>query len=232
MALAWFLGGQRYRRADVAGFRRIVAHVVLVAFGVLIGALIVWTPYAWMRVFVHGTYGVAGAVLLVCGYPVLRAAALRSGFLRWQTGPRRQFALLVFALVVGWAVGVPIATVPLERLSAPPPQWAFLPMIFFGAYFSCLWLGWYFFLCLQWNAHGNEAGTAARVASFAQFLRIKLTRHGAEVWTIAADAPKRRRTGMRRWIPSLSARAPDFDDHPIAARVIDHFTVGRGSPGG
>jgi len=82
-----------------------------------------------------------------------------------------------------------------------------------GAFFSCLWLGWYFLVCLQWNAHGNEAGAVARVDHCAEFLRIRLTREGAEVWAIAVRGAPR-----------------DDGDYAVSHRVVDRFVIR--APGG
>lgn len=228
VALAGIVGGSRYRRVEVTRLRSVVGHIVLVAFGALIGALIVWTPYAWMRLVVHGTPGVGWGLVLFCGYVPMHRALIALRFLYWRTHGRRLFALIAFAAVCAWAVGLPIAFTPVERFTDTPlPGWVVLPSFVFGAYFTCLWIGWYFLLCLQWNVHGNEAGTAARVAIFALFLRIKLTADAAEVWAIAPDPPARRRSWLARWRPSITGDQAAFSDHPLRARVIDHFVVRR-----
>jgi hypothetical protein len=77
-----------------------------------------------------------------------------------------------------------------------------------GAIFSCLWLGWYFLVCLQWGWHGNEAGSVARVDDYAELLRIKLTEDDAEVWALGVEAREQR-----------------DGDYQAKARVIDHFKV-------
>jgi hypothetical protein len=77
-----------------------------------------------------------------------------------------------------------------------------------GAIFSCLWLGWYFLVCLQWGWHGNEAGSVARVDDYAELLRIKLTENEAEVWALGVEAREQR-----------------DGDYQAKVRVIDHFKV-------
>jgi hypothetical protein len=228
VALAGIVGGLRYRRVEVTRARAIVGHVVLVAFGALIGALIVWTPYAWMRLVVHGRLGVGWGLVLVCGYMPMHRALIAIRFLYWKTRRRRLFALIAFAAVCAWAVALPIAFTHVECFTQTPlPGWVVLPSVVFGAYFTCLWIGWYFLLCLQWNVHGNEAGTAARVAIFALFVRIKLTADAAEVWTIAPEPPARRRSWLARWRPSIRGDQAAFADLPLRARVVDHFVVRR-----
>jgi hypothetical protein len=124
-------------------------------------------------------------------------------------------------------VGVPCGILGRGDVPAHPPWWGIGFAMVFGAYLTCLWLGWYFFLCLQWNGHGNEAGGAARVVSFAEFLRIKLTADRAEVWVIGAEGPHRPwRPWWRRWLPE------DIQEQPPRARLIDHFVVERRDPPG
>ena len=228
VALASVLGGSRYRRREVPLPRMLAGHAVLVAFGTLVGALIAWTPYAWMRLLVNGKLGVAYGFLLFCGYLLIHRALVWSRFLYWETRSRRLFALVAFAVIVAWAVGLPIALTPVDRFTGSPlPWWVVLLSVGFGAYFTCLWIGWYFLVCLQWNVHGNEAGTASRVAIFAVFLRIKLTADAAEVWAISPEPPPRQRSWLRRWRPSIRGESEAFSDHPIRARVVDHFVVRR-----
>jgi hypothetical protein len=93
-----------------------------------------------------------------------------------------------------------------------------------GAYFASLWVGWYFCVCLQWNAHGNEAGGAARVTEYGEFLRIKLTDDQAEVWAIAVEEAF---DPDRRWYHKLFQRKPRHVNAQPSARLIDHFTVKR-----
>lgn len=82
-----------------------------------------------------------------------------------------------------------------------------------GAIFACLWLGWYLVVCVQWGWHGNDAGSVARVDDYAEFLRIKLTKDAAEVWTIAVDADVKKPDPMN---PTTFA---------AGARLVDHFIV-------
>ena len=97
-------------------------------------------------------------------------------------------------------------------------------MIVLGGYFASLWVGWYFAICLQWNAHGNEAGGAGRVTDCGEFLRIKLTEDRAEVWAIAVEEKFVRRNRVKRIIRSV--------DPMPTARVVDHFTISLGRPAG
>jgi hypothetical protein len=85
-----------------------------------------------------------------------------------------------------------------------------------------LWVGWYFCICLQWNAHGNEAGSAARVTDYGEFLRIKLTKDRAEVWAISVEE---RLDPQPKWYFRCFHRKATLVDPMPTARLIDHFTV-------
>jgi hypothetical protein len=100
------------------------------------------------------------------------------------------------------------------------PVWSGALAVLFGAYFTCLWIGWYFFVCVQFNAHGNEAGTAARVVQFAEFLRIKLRHDGAEVFVLAVEGPAPKPP------PRWAFWRADIADLPIKARLVDRFYIG------
>jgi hypothetical protein len=52
---------------------------------------------------------------------------------------------------------------------------------------SCLWFGWYLGVCSLFNGHNNEAGGAARIEKFKQFIRFKLTEDGLTGYVIAVD---------------------------------------------
>jgi hypothetical protein len=192
--------------AVVGGARvGLAGRVLLALFGAAVGVLIVWTPYAWTRLtcLANGMWWIA----LFFAYPLVRRFVLRSGFMA-NTLARRVVAVLVFVMVAAFYVLVPHFFVPAAALEQPPviDATSLVAAPVFGAYFACLWIGWYFFVCLQFNTHGNEAGSAARVVQFAEFLRIKLTDHAAEVWAIAAE---------------------DDGAGGARARLIDHFTVSR-----
>jgi hypothetical protein len=56
-----------------------------------------------------------------------------------------------------------------------------------GAIICCLWTGWYFAVCFAFNGHNNEIGGAARIESFKQFIRFRLTKDGLTGYVIAVD---------------------------------------------
>jgi hypothetical protein len=61
----------------------------------------------------------------------------------------------------------------------------------FGAVLSCMWLGWYFGVCLGFNGHNNEVGGASRIEEYKQFMRIRLTPNDLTAYVIAVDHPKK-----------------------------------------
>jgi hypothetical protein len=56
-----------------------------------------------------------------------------------------------------------------------------------GAVLCCLWFGWYLAVCLAYNGHNNEAGGAARIEGFKEFVRVRLTPAGLTAYVIAFD---------------------------------------------
>ncbi|MCM3869333.1 MAG: hypothetical protein ND895_01380 [Pyrinomonadaceae bacterium] len=61
----------------------------------------------------------------------------------------------------------------------------------FGALLSCVWVSWYFAVCLGFNGHNNEAGGAARIERFKQFIRFRLTESDLTGYVIAIDEPQK-----------------------------------------
>ena len=58
-----------------------------------------------------------------------------------------------------------------------------------GAFMSCMWLGWYLAVTLQFNGHNNEAGGAARIEKFRGLVRIRLKGDELTAFVIAFDEP-------------------------------------------
>lgn len=61
----------------------------------------------------------------------------------------------------------------------------------FGALLSCVWVSWYFAVCLGFNGHNNEAGGAARIERFKQFIRFRLRENDLTGYVIAIDDPEK-----------------------------------------
>jgi hypothetical protein len=66
-----------------------------------------------------------------------------------------------------------------------------------AAIMACVWLGWYLAIALEFNGHNNEAGGAAQIERFKEFIRIRLARDpstGEDTLTafvIAVDEPQK-----------------------------------------
>lgn len=75
-----------------------------------------------------------------------------------------------------------------------------------GALMSCLWFGWYLAIMLALNAHNNEAGGAARLEGFKQFIRIKLTEKALTAYVVGFDEAV-------------------TDGNRPRLQLIDHFTI-------
>jgi len=72
------------------------------------------------------------------------------------------------------------------------PWWILAPLAIasvFGALLSCVWVGWYFAVCLGFNGHNNEAGGASRIENFKQFIRFRLRPNDLTGYVIAIDHP-------------------------------------------
>jgi hypothetical protein len=74
-----------------------------------------------------------------------------------------------------------------------PGWWMLVPITLasvFGALLSCVWVSWYFAVCLGFNGHNNEVGGAARIERFKQFIRFRLTEDDLTGYVIAVDDPQ------------------------------------------
>ena len=72
--------------------------------------------------------------------------------------------------------------------------WQLVPIFLggiFGAILSCVWLGWYFGVCLGFHGHNNEAGGAARIEKFKELIRFRLKKDSLTGYVIAIRDPKR-----------------------------------------
>jgi hypothetical protein len=58
-----------------------------------------------------------------------------------------------------------------------------------GALMSCVLFGGYLAVALAFNGHNNEAGGAARIEGFKEFIRFRLNRQGLTGYVVAIDEP-------------------------------------------
>lgn len=56
-----------------------------------------------------------------------------------------------------------------------------------GGMMSCVWFGWYLAVAMVFNGHNNEAGGAARLVGYKQFMRIRLTKNDLTAYVIGFD---------------------------------------------
>lgn len=80
-------------------------------------------------------------------------------------------------------------------LNTPAGGWGRLALCFYagavGALMSCALFGWYLAVSLAFNGHNNEAGGAARIEGFKQFIRFRINRDGLTGYVIAFDEPSK-----------------------------------------
>lgn len=71
--------------------------------------------------------------------------------------------------------------------------WGLVPALLagvVGAAMCCAWFGWYLGVSSLFNSHYNEAGGAAKIEKFKQFVRIRLTPDTLTGYVIAVDCPE------------------------------------------
>jgi hypothetical protein len=76
-------------------------------------------------------------------------------------------------------------------LNMPGGTWAKFALCFYagliGAVMSCVLFGSYLAVALGFNGHNNEAGGAARIEGFKQFIRFRINREGLTGYVIGID---------------------------------------------
>jgi hypothetical protein len=91
-----------------------------------------------------------------------------------------------------------------------------------GAVMSCLSFGWYLGVCSVLNGHNNEIGGAARIESFKQFIRFRLTEQGLTGYVIAIDdvsiIGKEKKTD--------DGKTRQMDGADLKPRLVDVFHLG------
>lgn len=180
---------------------------LIIAFALVHGVLQIMTPLIWTPFLIAQPLYAVGVLAGCYALPRLFWFLLGAG-----AGTRRIVFLALWLALAAVFLALPFVVMEPEPM--PVDAWPHgVVAALTGAFFTCLWVGWYFLVCVQWNAHGNEAATVARIARYAAFLRIKLTAEGAEVWAIQAHEDETQPPNER-------------GERKIVARVIDHFQVG------
>ena len=111
---------------------------------------------------------------------------------------RRRGLLLAFFVYGALMLSLPYLT---GHFADPPMPfasaewqgwWGLLPSLLAGvagAVLCCLWFGWYLAVSLSYHGHNNEAGGAARIERFKEFIRFRITPNDITGYVIAVDDP-------------------------------------------
>jgi hypothetical protein len=195
----------------------IAVGVGLIAFSVAVGA-------TQFRGAPRGAFAIVG---------VLHATLQLGAATMWALVPTWSTALaLVLAPWVLWPIGVAaantlrggraIATVawPVGGGGALAAAWFlgrgqaltgwpfWLATAALGAFVGCAHFGWYLAVSLTWNAHNNEAGGAARVERYKQFVRFRVTRERLTGYVVAVDEPRADAAPVARLVDVFHVDAP------------------------
>jgi len=100
--------------------------------------------------------------------------------------------LLATPFVLSAEINPPILNAgPLNSADTLLPQfWLCVYAGAIGAIMSCVFFGWYLAVALAFNGHNNEAGGAARIEGFKEFIRFRLNSKGLTGYVIAIDEAK------------------------------------------
>ncbi|MFY9556938.1 MAG: hypothetical protein WAV20_02325 [Blastocatellia bacterium] len=168
----------------------------------------------------QGPAGKAGFFLLGVWHALLQVAVpfLMARYGDWRSWLGGLAAVLVFWLAGNWLVaklrfrqsllivwllyGVVLIGLPLYLRGASAPSsesWIarMLVAVLLGALMSCVTLGWYFAVSLAFNGHNEQAGGAARIERFKEFMRIRLTASGLTAYVIGIDKPEMNGKNLR-----------------------------------
>jgi hypothetical protein len=177
----------------------------------------------------HGPAGKAGFVVLGVWHALVQGGVpfLLSRRGDWRSWVAALAAVLIFwlagnwlvakmrfrsSLVVVWLVyGLALLALPFVLWGEPAQYldtWAarFVVAVLLGGLMSCVSLGWYFAVSLAFNGHNEQAGGAARIERFKQFMRVRLTANSLTAYVIGFDEPR-------------------MHGHELRPRVIDVFEL-------
>lgn len=178
---------------------------------------------------VHGPAGKAGFFALGAWHALSQGAVpfllARRG--DWRSWAATLAAVLIFWLAGNWLVaklkfrgslaivwlvyGAVLIGLPFVFGGEPArylDTWTarFIAAVLFGSLMSCVSLGWYFAVSLAFNGHNEQAGGAARIEGFKEFIRVRLTAHSLTAYVIGFDEPK-------------------MHGHQLRPRIIDVFEL-------
>jgi len=135
---------------------------LMLLLGLWLGALALVVP------LLLGLHAGGAALALAAVLPIV--VGLPTAFLMQRWGVSR-WVLLGLWVLLGVAV---VAVVSLDPVPPRTTTQGFLISFLAGAYFTCVWFGWYLAVALAFDAHFNEAGGAARLDRYRHFIRFKL----------------------------------------------------------
>ena len=188
--LAMLVGGGRHEWTGKSG------HALI---GLWHALLQLSVPLLWTLASIHLFFS-KGDQAFALTVPVPFLAYL---FFRWLGVKAVRWNCRV-CLVAIWLLYGLVMTVPaalyLFWLADGPPQvrdvfvldvwrgfWVAIVAATVGAFVSCVWFGWYLAVAMIFNGHNNEAGGAARIEGYKQFMRIRLTKNDLTAYVIGFD---------------------------------------------
>jgi hypothetical protein len=170
--------------------------------------------------------GKVGFLLLGASHALLQLAVpfllVRKGHLLWA--PLAVLALCIvfkfigralaklkngWPLAIAWVLfGAALLVIPfylhstgLHSLNMPDTRGMKFLLCFYaaaiGAVMSCVLFGGYLAVSLAFDGHNNEAGGAARIEGFKQFIRFRINRRGLTGYVIAIDKPSTEGTDLQ-----------------------------------
>ena len=168
----------------------------------------------------HGLTGKMGFLILGAWHALLQGAV--PFLLAWR-GDWRSWIAVVAAVVVFWVTGnllvsklnarrslavawvvygLILISLPLALHGQTVPvldRWItrLFVALLFGCLMSCVSLGWYFAVALAFNGHCDQAGGAARIQRFKEFMRIRLKADRLTAYVIGIDDPKMNGSELR-----------------------------------
>lgn len=125
----------------------------------------------------------------------------------WLAKKKAAWPLLLFWLAHGCLQLV----LPVSFWDVSPQSFSWMLLgiaLGLGAVMSCVWLGWYLAVSLAYNGHNNEAGGAARIEDFKQFIRFRITKEELTGYVIAVDKPQINGASLRPKIVDIFRIAP------------------------
>lgn len=173
--------------------------LLMLLLGLWLGALALVVP---LLLSLH-----AGGAALALAAVLPIAVGLPTAFLMQRSRVPR-WLLLALWVALGCAVA---GAVVLDPVPVRTTTQGFLISFVAGAYFTCVWFGWYLAVALAFDAHFNEAGGAARLDRYRHFIRFKLERDRLTGYVIGWDCPS-------------------VELERLDAKLVDVFTLTPGSP--